>query len=106
GQQQAQKVAVPLRSQHQGAAAQDQAAGLHGFRRQRGQSARRVSQRGGAAAAGQQAHPQPLPGQGEGGRSLPVPDGGQGGGGFPVVQQYPTPLINKMLLDRKSTRLN
>ena len=47
--------------------------------------------------AGYQAYPQPVSFQAKGRRQLKIPQGSQGDGGTPIVNQYLTPLINKML---------
>lgn len=93
GEQGTEQVAAPLGRQLQRAAAQDELSGQGCLGRQRPW----VCQGGGALAAGYQAYPQPVSFQAKGRRQLKIPQGSQGDGGTPIVNQYLTPLINKML---------
>ena len=101
GELEAEQVAGPGGLQQQRGAAQDQVPGAGRAGRQDEGAARRrggkLCQRGGAAAAGDQADPQPFPGEGEGAFRLEILNGGEGSGGVPIKNQYLTPHINKML---------
>ena len=58
---------------------------------------RGIGQAGSASAAGDQADPQPLAGQGQGFLGLDIPHHAKGRGACPIIKQYLTPQINKML---------
>ena len=101
GQLDAEQVALPFRGQGQRGAAQHQMARRRALGRQDQCAARRggrgIGQAGSASAAGDQADPQPLAGQGQGFFGLDIPHHAKGCGACPIIKQYLTPQINKML---------
>ena len=101
GELDAEQVAASFRGEGQRRAAQDQVPGGDALGRQdEGRPRRRRphgGEGGGAFSAGDKADPQPLAAQGEGGIGLDILHRSKRGGGAPIVNQYLTPQINKML---------